>query len=35
MLAIFGLVMAIHYEPPWYVWVVGFLCVLLDSKTTK
>jgi hypothetical protein len=31
MCALFGLFMAIHYDAPWYVWIVGFLCVLLDS----
>jgi uncharacterized membrane protein YecN with MAPEG domain len=32
MLALFGLFLAIAYAAPWWVWVIGFLCVLLDSK---
>ena len=32
MTALFGLFMAIHYDAPWYVWIIGFICVVLDSK---
>lgn len=30
MLALFGLLMAIAYHAPGWVFLVGFLCVLLD-----
>lgn len=29
MLALFGFCMAIAYDAPWWVWVIGFLCVLI------
>ena len=32
MLALFGFFMALAYNAPLYVWVIGFLCLLLDSK---
>ena len=31
MTALFGLFMAIHYDAPLWVWIVGFLCVCLDD----
>jgi hypothetical protein len=31
MLAIFGFFMALAYNAPWWVWVIGFLCLLLDG----
>lgn len=30
MLALFGFFMAVHYDVPWYIWLVGFLCILND-----
>lgn len=32
MLALFGFFMALHYDAPLYVWLIGFLCLLLDDK---
>lgn len=32
MTALFGLFLAIHYDAPWYVWIIGLLCVMADSK---
>ena len=31
MLAIFGFFMAIAYDVPLYVWVIGALCLMLDK----
>lgn len=31
MLALFGFFMAVAYGAPWWVWVIGFLCVLLEQ----
>jgi hypothetical protein len=31
MLALFGFFMAVAYHAPWWVFVIGFLCVLADS----
>ena len=31
MLALFGFFMALAYGAPWWVWVIGFLCLVLDS----
>jgi hypothetical protein len=30
MLALFGFFMALAYHAPWYVWVIRFLCVVLE-----
>lgn len=30
LLALFGLGMAIHYDAPFYVFLVGYICVLLS-----
>lgn len=35
MLAIFGLAMAIAYDAPWWVWVIGFLAILHDAERMK
>ena len=32
MLALFGFFMALAYHAPWWVWVIGFLCLALDDK---
>lgn len=32
MLAIFGFFMALGYDAPLYVWIIGFLCLCLDKK---
>jgi hypothetical protein len=32
MLALFGFFMALAYDAPWYVWVIGFLCLLTNGK---
>jgi hypothetical protein len=32
MCALFGLFLAIHYDAPWYVWIIGFLCVMADKN---
>ena len=32
MCAIFGFFMAVSYDAPFYVWVIGFLCVFIDGK---
>lgn len=32
MLAIFGFIMAIAYDSPWWVWLVGGICLLLDGS---
>jgi hypothetical protein len=31
MLALFGFFMALAYNAPWWVWLIGFLCLLLDG----
>lgn len=31
MLALFGFCMALAYNAPWWVWVIGFLCLLMDG----
>lgn len=31
MLAFFGFFMALTYEAPWWVWLIGSLCLLIDS----
>lgn len=31
MLAVFGFFMAVAYHAPWWVWVIGFLCLLMDK----
>jgi hypothetical protein len=31
MLALFGFFMAVAYHAPWYVWLIGALCLVLDS----
>lgn len=31
MTALFALIVCIHYDAPFYVFVIGFLCLLLDS----
>lgn len=31
MLALFGFFMAVAYSAPWWVFVIGFLCILADS----
>lgn len=31
MLAIFGFCMAWAYSAPWWVWLIGLLCLLLDD----
>jgi hypothetical protein len=31
MLALFGFFMALAYHAPLYVWVIGFLCLMLDK----
>lgn len=33
MLALFGLFMAIYYDAPLLVWIVGALCLILDSNS--
>jgi hypothetical protein len=30
-LSIFGICMAIAYEAPWWVWIIGLLCVMADA----
>lgn len=32
MTAFFGLALAIGLDAPWYAYVIGFICVVLDSK---
>jgi len=32
MLAAFGFFMAAGYHAPWWVWLIGFLCLLLDDR---
>jgi hypothetical protein len=32
MLALFGFCMAWNYDSPWYVWLIGFICLLLDNR---
>jgi len=32
MLALFGFFMALAYSAPWWVWMIGFWCVLLDGS---
>lgn len=32
MTALFGLFACIHFDAPWYFFVIGFFCLLLDSK---
>lgn len=32
MLALFGIFMSCAYDSPWWVWVIGGLCFLLESK---
>lgn len=32
MLAIFGFLMALLYNAPWPVWVLGFICLCLDER---
>lgn len=31
LLAYFGLFMALAYGSPWWVWLIGFLCLLIDA----
>lgn len=31
MLALFGFFVCIAFNAPFYVWVIGFLCLMLDS----
>lgn len=31
MVALFGLCMAWNYDSPWYVWLLGALCVLIEE----
>ena len=31
MLAIFGFFVCLGLDAPWYVWIIGFLCLLADS----
>jgi hypothetical protein len=31
MLALFGFFMAWAYSAPWWVWLIGFLCLLLEA----
>jgi len=31
MTAIFGLVLTIYYEAPWWVYLIGFFCLCLDA----
>lgn len=33
MLALFGLFMAIAYDAPWYIWLIGFMCLCIESST--
>lgn len=35
MLAIFGFIVCFHYSAPWYVWLIGFLCLVLDGGKRK
>lgn len=32
MLAVFGFFMALAYDSPWWVWVIGYLCFVLDFQ---
>jgi hypothetical protein len=31
MVAIFAFFLAVAYDAPWYVFVIGFLCLIMDS----
>lgn len=33
MLALFGFFMALAYNAPWWVWVIGFLCILVEAAS--
>jgi hypothetical protein len=35
MLALFGFFMAWAYSVPWWVWVIGFLCLIADGGGRK
>jgi hypothetical protein len=35
MLAAFGFFMAVGYDAPWYVWLIGFLCYCADDNEKK
>ena len=35
MLAIFGFCMAMAYHPPLWVWLAGFICILLDERNYR
>lgn len=35
MLAIFGFIMAIAYGSPWWVFVIGALCLFMDASTQQ
>jgi hypothetical protein len=32
MLALFGFFMSIAYHAPWYVFVIGFLCLVVEER---
>lgn len=35
MLALFGFFMAVGYNAPWYVWLIGLLCYYVDDNDKK
>jgi len=35
MLALFGFFMALAYKSPWWVWLIGLLCLLLEAGSRK